>query len=88
MTGGGAVKAVEGRYTQGMADSEILFLVEDAEEGGYIARALSHSIFAEGGNLDDLRKAVRDAVACHFPDEASRPRYIRLHYVRDEVIAA
>jgi hypothetical protein len=29
---------------------------------------------------------VRDAVVCHF-DDASRPKIIRLHFVRDEVIA-
>jgi hypothetical protein len=31
---------------------------------------------------------VRDAVACHFDDVSKRPKIIRLHFVRDEVIAA
>jgi hypothetical protein len=31
---------------------------------------------------------VRDAVACHFDDASKRPKIIRLHFVRDEVIAA
>jgi hypothetical protein len=68
--------------------SEIVFLVEDAPEGGLTARALGHSIFTEADDIDQLREMVRDAVHAHFPDEANRPRAIRLHYVRDEVIAA
>jgi hypothetical protein len=67
--------------------TEILFVVEEAPEGGYIARAMSASIFTEADDLTALREAVRDAVRCHF-DEPDRPRMIRLHLVRDEVIAA
>jgi len=70
----------------GMA-KEVLFLVEEAVEGGYIARALGHSIFTEADTWDELREAVRDAVHCHFdPDE--QPELIRLHAVREEVVAA
>lgn len=68
--------------------SEIIFEVREAEEGGFWARALGHSIFTQGEDWDDLRAMVRDAVECHFPDVAARPKIIRLHYVRDEVIAA
>jgi hypothetical protein len=67
--------------------SEIVFLVEDAPEGGYTARALGASIFTEADTLDELREAIRDAVACHY-DEAERPKLIRIHFVRDEVIPA
>ena len=67
--------------------SEIIFSIEEAPEGGYVARALGHSIFTEADDLDALREAVRDAVRCHF-DEAERPKIIRLHFVREEVIAA
>jgi hypothetical protein len=42
----------------------------------------------EADTLDQLRRMVRDAVTCHFPDAATRPKLIRLHFVRDEVIAA
>lgn len=66
---------------------ELIFLVEDAAEGGYVARALGESIFTEADDLDDLREQVRDAVRCHF-DEGQGPRIIRLHFVREEVIAA
>jgi hypothetical protein len=68
-------------------DSEIVFLVEEAPEGGYQARALGYSIFTEADSLAELKEAVRDAVRCHFDDDQDRPRVIRLHFVRDEVLA-
>ncbi len=68
--------------------SEIIFDVREADEGGFWARALGHNIFTQGEDWDDLRKMVKDAVACHFEKEAERPKVIRLHYVRDEVLAA
>lgn len=67
--------------------SEVVFLVEEAPEGGYSARALGESIFTQAETLDELRENVRDAVRCHF-DESQRPAAIRLHFVRDEVMAA
>jgi hypothetical protein len=67
--------------------NEIIFVVEEAPEGGYVARALSASIFTEADDLVQLREAVREAVACHF-DDAERPAIIRLHFTREEVIAA
>ncbi len=67
--------------------NEIIFLVSEAPEGGYEARALSASIYTEADTLEELKRMVRDAVACHFED-SERPKIIRLHYVREEVIAA
>lgn len=67
--------------------TEILFVVEEAAEGGYIARAVDASIVTEADDLDQLREMVRDAVRCHY-EEADRPKVIRLHLVHDEVIAA
>ena len=67
--------------------SELVFVVEEAPEGGYIARAVGASIVTEADDLESLRDHVRDAVRCHFDEEAS-PSLIRLHHVRDEVIAA
>lgn len=66
---------------------EIIFVVEEAPEGGYSARALSAPIFTEADDLESLQTQVRDAVLCHFEDEAERPRVIRLHLVRDRLIA-
>ena len=67
--------------------SEIIFLVEEAEEGGFTARALGLSIFTEADSLSELHERVRDAVRCYF-DEGAAPQVIRLHFVRDEVISA
>jgi hypothetical protein len=68
--------------------AEIVFLVEDDPDGGYTARALGESIFTQADDIETLREMVRDAVHCHFPDEQTRPKIIRLHIVRDEVIAS
>jgi hypothetical protein len=70
-----------------MPQSEIIFAVQESLEGGYEAKALSHSIFTEAETLDELKKKIQDAVRCHF-DEADRPSLIRLHLVKDEVIPA
>lgn len=67
--------------------SEIIFVVEQAPEGGFTARALGESIFTEADDVAGLYSSVREAVHCHF-DEGKAPKMIRLHFVRDEVIAA
>jgi hypothetical protein len=54
-----------------MADSEIIFSVEESPEGGYEARALRYSIFTQAETIDGLKSMIRDAVACHFPDVKS-----------------
>ena len=66
--------------------SDLIFLVEEAPEGGYTARALGESIFTEADTLDELQDQVRDAVRCHF-EESDRPSVVHLHLVRDLVIA-
>lgn len=67
--------------------SEVIFNVEEAPEGGFIARALGHSIFTEADTLEELRAAVLEAVRCHF-DPGTGPAVVRLHIVRDEILAA
>jgi len=63
----------------------IIFLVEEAPEGGYTAQALGHSIFTEADTWEQLQAAVRDAVSCHF-EEDRQPTLLRLHVVREEVL--
>ena len=65
--------------------SELVLLVEDDPDGGYIARALGEPIFTQADDMATLRDNVRDAVRCHYKNEATRPKAIRLHFVRDEV---
>jgi len=67
--------------------NELIFIIEEAPEGGFTARALGPSIFTEAETLDQLHERVRDAVRCHF-DPAVSPKMIRLHFVREEVIPA
>ena len=69
-----------------MSETEVIFQVVESAEGGYEARALGYSIYTEADSLDELKTMVRDAVRCHFED-GERPRIIRLHLVKDEVIA-
>ena len=65
--------------------SEIIFIVEESDEGGFIAKALGESVFTEGETLDELKMNIKDAVLCHF-DEGMAPKIIRLHYIREVFI--
>jgi len=64
--------------------NEIIFIVEESDEGGYEAKALGESIFTEGESLNELKQNIKDAVTCHFEENA--PKIIRLHYVKEEII--
>ncbi len=66
-------------------EKEIIFIVEESAEGDYEAKALGHSIFTEADSYDDIKKMVHDTVLCHF-EESERPKIIRLHLVRDELL--
>jgi hypothetical protein len=66
--------------------NEIFFLVEEALEGGYTARAMGESIFTEAESLDELKANIREAVQCHF-EESAIPKIIRLHLVKEEIIS-
>ena len=71
--------------------SEIIFEVqEDEADGGYVASALGHAIATQGETIEEVRAMVRDAVRCHFGDgvPGEMPSVIRLHFVRDEVLAS
>jgi hypothetical protein len=60
-----------------MAETEIIFSVQESPEGGYEARALGYSIFTQADTMDDLKLNVREAVRCHF-DTRFLPKPIRL----------
>jgi hypothetical protein len=66
--------------------NELIFMVDDAPEGGFVARALGQAVFTEADDLEGLHRKICDAVHCHFADD-SAPKVIRLHFVREEVIA-
>jgi hypothetical protein len=66
--------------------AELFFLIEESAEGGYQAKGLGISIYVQGETIEELKAALIDAVHCHFDDD--KKRIIRLHIVREEVIAA
>jgi predicted RNase H-like HicB family nuclease len=66
--------------------NEIVFQVTQEADGGYVAEALSEDIFTQGDSWEELRANVREAVNGHFFDRP-KPSAIRLHLVRDEVLA-
>ncbi len=66
--------------------NEIIFIVEESQEGGYEARSLNHSIFTEADTYEELKEMIHDAVSCHFKPE-DLPCLIRLHQVKEELMA-
>jgi hypothetical protein len=71
--------------------NEIIFEVhEDEMDGGYVATVIGHAIATQAETINKLREMVGDAVRCHFGDGLSgeMPSLIRLHFVREEVLAA
>ena len=84
MTGNVRVKEMGAVHERNM-EKEIIFVVKEAPEGGYIAKALGHSICTEADSFAKLKKRVQEATRCHFEAE-EMPRLICLHMVKDEVI--
>jgi predicted RNase H-like HicB family nuclease len=66
--------------------TEITFLVQEAEEGGYTARALGKSIFTEGETMIELKKNIKEAILCFFGED-KLPQLAHLHFVKDEILA-
>lgn len=69
-----------------MSEKEIIFLVEESLDGGFEAKALGHSIYTEADTITKLKKNIKEAVKCHF-DTKKLPKVIRLHYIREELLA-
>lgn len=66
-------------------NSEIIFVIEEAIEGGYTAHALGASIFTEGETLAEVKTNIKEAISCHF-EEDEMPKIIRLHIVKSELL--
>jgi hypothetical protein len=65
---------------------ELVFEVTQESDGGFVAEALGESIFTQADTWDELRRNVREAVAAFYFDRTP-PARLRLHLVRDEVLA-
>lgn len=68
--------------------SELVFEVTQEADGGFCAECLTEAIFTQGDSWEQLRANVREAVhAYYFDQPKSLPSSIRLHLVRDEILA-
>ncbi|MDR0248978.1 MAG: 2-oxoisovalerate dehydrogenase [Oscillospiraceae bacterium] len=67
-------------------NTEVIFIVTESLDGGYEAKALGHSIYTQCDGYEELAETLKDAVLCHF-DKGCMPSVIRMHFVKDEVIA-
>jgi hypothetical protein len=76
-----------GRFFRYDLCMERIFEVREAEEGGYVARALGHAIFTEAETWQELRANALEVTSLHFDDPAAMPKLIQLHFVKDELIA-
>jgi predicted RNase H-like HicB family nuclease len=65
---------------------EIVFSVTQEADGGFVAECLTHDIFTQGDTWEQLRQNVQEAVSAYFFDQ-NRPDRVRLHLVREELLA-
>ena len=66
---------------------EVTFLVREAEEGGYFAKAVGVGIFAESDTMNKLKKSIRSGIGCYCENMAGAPSFAHLHFVKDEIMA-
>ena len=66
---------------------ELVFEIIQEEDGGYCAECLTENIFSQGDTWEELRLNVKEAVSAFYFDSPSSDHRIRLHLVRDEVLA-
>ncbi len=66
---------------------EIIFLIEEDPEGGYNAQSLGIPIFTEADTIEELKQNIFDALRCQFNQVDDIPKIIRLHFVREELLA-
>jgi len=65
---------------------ELVFEVTQDADGGFVAECLTEPIFTQADTWEELRSNVREAVAAFCADRA-QPAAIRLHLVRNEILA-
>jgi len=65
--------------------TEIIFVVHEAEEGGYYAKSEGPAIFAEGDSIEELKANIRGGVECYYENIPNALKLAHLHFVKDEV---
>ena len=73
---------------QSVGMNELVFEVSQEEDGGFCAECLSENIFTQGDTSEDVRRNVQEAVRAYYFDQPQAPKRIRLHLVRDELLAS
>ncbi|HUE37516.1 MAG TPA: hypothetical protein VMO20_09010 [Candidatus Acidoferrum sp.] len=68
--------------------NELVFEVTQEADGGFCAECLSENIFTQGDTWEDLRRNAQEAVRAYYFDQPHAPGQIRLHLVRDELLAS
>ncbi|HEX5411963.1 MAG TPA: 2-phospho-L-lactate guanylyltransferase [Terriglobia bacterium] len=66
---------------------ELVFEVTQEGDGGFVAECLTEGIVTQASDWDTLRRNVRGAVAAFYFDQPQKPTRIRIHHVRDELLA-
>lgn len=82
----GASICQQRKKPQGVIVNELVFQVTQEADGGFVAEALGESIVTQADNWEELRANVREAVSAFYFDRPA-PMRLRLHIVRDEVLA-
>jgi predicted RNase H-like HicB family nuclease len=59
-----------------MQPDELVFDVAADPACGYLAAARDEGIFAHGATLDELKRNLREAIACYYDDDEPRPSVI------------
>ncbi len=68
--------------------NELVFEVTQEADGGFCAECFNDSIVTEGDTWEELCTNVKEVVrAFYFDQPENLPAKIRLHLVRDEVLA-
>jgi hypothetical protein len=65
---------------------ELIFEITQEADGGYCAECLTEAIFTQGDTWTGLRENVKEAVDAFYFDRP-KPAHIRMHLVRDEIVA-
>jgi predicted RNase H-like HicB family nuclease len=67
---------------------ELIFEVIQEADGGYCAECLTETVVTEGDTWEEFRQNVREVVRAFYFDQPDKlPTTLRLHLVRDEVLA-
>jgi hypothetical protein len=71
-----------------VTEAFLVFDVVQEADGGFCGECLSDPIATEGNSWEELRRNVQEVVrAFHFDQPEKLSQTIRLHLVRDEVLA-